>query len=149
MKIMFAKRSVQVLCCLCLSAGAAQAQDAGLVLHYDRPAQYFEEALVIGNGTMGAIVYGGTARDVLSLNDLTLWTGEPDRKVTTPDAHLAIPVIRENWIGKTTAVPTRNSGRYRDTTVRTISRWDSWPSPIWMRRLQLRPTGARWISARP
>ena len=92
---MFAKRSVQVLCCLCLSAGAAQALDAGLVLHYDRPAQYFEEALVIGNGTMGAIVYGGTARDVLSLNDLTLWTGEPDRKVTTPDAHLAIPVIRE------------------------------------------------------
>ena len=41
-----------------------------------------------------AIVYGGTQRDVLSLNDLTLWTGEPDREVTTPDAHRSIPVIR-------------------------------------------------------
>lgn len=66
-----------------------------MVLHYNRPAEYFEEALVIGNGTMGAIIYGGTHRDVLSLNDLTLWTGEPDREVTTPDAHQAIPVIRE------------------------------------------------------
>lgn len=79
----------------CLYAGAASAQNDNLVLHYNRPAEYFEEALVIGNGTMGAIVYGGTQRDVLSLNDLTLWTGEPDRKVTTPDAHRSIPVIRE------------------------------------------------------
>ena len=50
-----------------------------LVLHYNRPAEFFEEALVIGNGTMGAILYGGTDKDVLSLNDITLWTGEPDR----------------------------------------------------------------------
>lgn len=78
----------------CLYAGAAGAQENELVLHYNRPAEYFEEALVIGNGTMGAIVYGGTQRDVLSLNDLTLWTGEPDREVTTPDAHRSIPVIR-------------------------------------------------------
>lgn len=66
-----------------------------LKLNYDRPAEYFEETLVIGNGTMGAIVYGGTTRDVISLNDLTLWTGEPDREVTTPDAYKAIPKIRE------------------------------------------------------
>ena len=65
-----------------------------LVLHYNRPAEFFEEALVIGNGTMGAILYGGTDKDVLSLNDITLWTGEPDRKVTTPDAYKAIPEIR-------------------------------------------------------
>lgn len=47
-----------------------------LLLHYDRPAQFFEEALVIGNGTIGATVYGGTRYDRLSLNDITLWTGE-------------------------------------------------------------------------
>ena len=50
-----------------------------LVLHYDRPAGYFEEALPIGNGKLGAMVYGGTATDRLSLNDITLWSGEPDR----------------------------------------------------------------------
>ena len=43
---------------------------------------------------MGAILYGGTDKDVLYLNDITLWTGEPDRKVTTPDAYKAIPEIR-------------------------------------------------------
>lgn len=66
-----------------------------LTLHYDRPAEYFEEALVIGNGTMGAIVYGGTKTDRISLNDITLWTGEPDRDVTTPGAFKALPEIRE------------------------------------------------------
>ena len=63
-----------------------------LQLHYDRPARHFEEALVIGNGTLGAVVYGGIREERLSLNDLTLWTGEPcvDR-VYSPDAwkHLA------------------------------------------------------------
>lgn len=90
------RRRVQGLLLMggCLYADAAGAQENELVLHYNRPAEYFEEALVIGNGTMGAIVYGGTQRDVLSLNDLTLWTGEPDREVTTPDAHRSIPVIR-------------------------------------------------------
>lgn len=65
-----------------------------LVLKYNRPAAYMEEALVIGNGTMGGIIYGGTSQDVISLNDITLWTGEPDREVTTPEAHKAIPEIR-------------------------------------------------------
>ena len=65
-----------------------------MTLRYNRPAEYFEEALVIGNGTMGATIYGGTGKDILSLNDITLWTGEPDRSVTSPDAHKAIPEIR-------------------------------------------------------
>ena len=74
---------------------AAQEKSSNLTLRYDRPATYFEEALVIGNGTMGAILYGGTEREIISLNDITLWTGEPERKVTTPDAYKAIPTIRE------------------------------------------------------
>ena len=74
---------------------AAQESPMKLTLRYDRPAEYFEEALVIGNGGMGAILYGGTEREVISLNDITLWTGEPIREVTTPDAYKAIPTIRE------------------------------------------------------
>lgn len=66
-----------------------------LRLHYDRPAEFFEEALVIGNGNIGAILYGGIGQDRLSLNDITLWTGEPEKGVTTPDAYKAIPQIRE------------------------------------------------------
>ena len=65
-------------------------------LHYDRPAAFFEEALVIGNGTMGGIIYGGTQTNKISLNDITLWTGEPcNMNVYSPDAHKTIPAIRE------------------------------------------------------
>lgn len=65
-------------------------------LHYDKPATFFEEALVIGNGTMGGIVYGGTEQDKVSLNDITLWTGEPSsQKVFSPEAYKSIPTIRE------------------------------------------------------
>ena len=68
----------------------------GQTLRYDRPANFFEEALVIGNGTMGGTVYGGTRTDKISLNDITLWTGEPcNMRVFAPDAHKAIPDIRE------------------------------------------------------
>ena len=85
------------LCLLLLSVlgTSVMANDNLLRLHYDRPAEFFEEALVIGNGRMGAIVYGGVEKEVISLNDLTLWTGEPDKQVYAPDAHKAIPEIRE------------------------------------------------------
>ena len=48
-----------------------------LRLWYDRPAEFFEEALPLGNGRLGAMVYGGVAEERISLNDITLWTGEP------------------------------------------------------------------------
>ncbi|MDE7407602.1 MAG: glycoside hydrolase family 95 protein [Muribaculaceae bacterium] len=69
--------------------------NSDLKLRYDRPAIVFEEALVIGNGTTGGIIYGGTETDRISLNDITLWTGEPDTAVSNPDAHKAIPAIRQ------------------------------------------------------
>ena len=65
-------------------------------LWYDRPADFFEEALVIGNGTMGGIVYGSPTKEKISLNDITLWTGEPcNMNVYSPDAHKTIPSIRQ------------------------------------------------------
>lgn len=66
-----------------------------LTLHYDRPARYFEEALVIGNGKLGGVVYGGTACDSISLNDITLWTGMPDTTAYDFDYHSALGKVRE------------------------------------------------------
>lgn len=51
----------------------------GKELRYDCPAKCFEEALVIGNGMMGGVVYGNVAVERISLNDITLWTGEPEK----------------------------------------------------------------------
>ena len=52
-----------------------------LVLRYDRPAQdndqgWEKEALPIGNGRIGAMVFGGLAREHLQFNDITLWSGD-------------------------------------------------------------------------
>ncbi len=78
---------------LCALVGATLSAQS---LHYNHPAKYFEEALVIGNGTMGGIVYGGAERDIISLNDITLWTGEPcNMNIYSPEAHKTIPAIRE------------------------------------------------------
>lgn len=78
---------------LCLSAYGAEGRP--LQLKFNRPAQYFEETLIMGNGNLGAAVYGGVESDKISLNDITLWTGEPDLEVTEPDAYKFVPAVRE------------------------------------------------------
>ncbi len=85
-----------------LLAACTHAPQQDLVLHYDRPADFFEEALPVGNGRLGAMVYGGTEQEKISLNDITLWTGEPDGGAGHPDirtgtgstARQVIPLIR-------------------------------------------------------
>lgn len=64
-------------------------------LWYSAPANYFEEALPIGNGRMGAIIYGSVERERLSLNDITLWSGEPVNANHNPNAYTHLPAIRE------------------------------------------------------
>ena len=66
-----------------------------MVLQYDRPADYFEESLPIGNGKIGALIYGGTDDNIIYLNDITLWTGKPVDKNLDANAHQWIPKIRE------------------------------------------------------
>lgn len=66
-----------------------------LKIWFDRPADFFEETFVLGNGTQGAIVYGNPSRERISLNDITFWTGEPDTVVYSPGAYKAIPEIRK------------------------------------------------------
>ena len=68
---------------------------APMVLQYDRPADFFEESLPIGNGKLGALVYGGTDDNIIYLNDITLWTGKPVDRNLDADAHDWIPAIRE------------------------------------------------------
>ena len=66
-----------------------------LKLWYNRPAQYFEESLPIGNGKLGALVYGGVTDNILYLNDITLWTGKPVNPKLGEGAAQWIPTIRK------------------------------------------------------
>lgn len=64
-------------------------------LWYDAPATLFEESLPIGNGKLGALVYGSPDNDVIHLNDITFWTGKPVSPATDAHAYEALPAIRE------------------------------------------------------
>ena len=74
--------------------GGASAQ-SDHTLWYKQPADFFEESLVLGNGKMGATIYGGVESDKIYLNDITLWSGEPVNANMSPDAYKNLPAVRE------------------------------------------------------
>lgn len=56
-------------------------------LWYNNPATHWEEALPVGNGRLGAMVYGGVANELIQLNEESIWAGPP------------IPVVKKNISG--------------------------------------------------
>lgn len=57
-------------------------------LLYDKPACAWTQALPIGNGTLGGMIYGKVKEETVSLNHDELWTGHP--KDTVPDGALEL-----------------------------------------------------------
>ena len=76
--------------------GAAVAENLGpspLTLWYTQPAEQWTEALPIGNGRLGAMIFGGVARERLQLNEDTLYAGGP-YDPSNPEALEALPRVR-------------------------------------------------------
>ena len=65
-----------------------------LVLWYQKPAEAWTDALPIGNGRLGAMVFGGVEREHLQLNEETLWDGGP-RDTNNPKASEALPKVQQ------------------------------------------------------
>jgi alpha-L-fucosidase 2 len=71
-----------------------------LRLWYHQPAERWQEALPIGNGRLGAMVFGGRTRERLQFNEDTVWKGEP-HEYHREDAAEFLPQIRQLlWAGK-------------------------------------------------
>jgi len=66
----------------------------GMKLWYQRPAQEWTEALPVGNGRLGAMVFGGTEHERLQFNEDTLWTGQP-HEYQHDGAVKYLPVVRQ------------------------------------------------------
>jgi len=81
---------------LIVTGGAAAAQPPAepLSLWYRQPARQWVEALAVGNGRLGAMVFGGVAQERIQLNEDTLWAGGP-YDPANPDALEAWPKVRE------------------------------------------------------
>jgi alpha-L-fucosidase 2 len=75
-------------------------ENEDLKLWYEKPASKWEEALPIGNGRLGAMVYGGTSEEHIQFNEETLWTGGP-HDYSNEGAYKYLGKIRELiWQGK-------------------------------------------------
>ena len=64
------------------------------ILWYDSPAQHWEEALPLGNGRLGAMVYGDPVNEEIQLNEETVSAGSPYKNYNS-EAKEALPAIRK------------------------------------------------------
>jgi alpha-L-fucosidase 2 len=64
------------------------------LLWYPQPAAKWDEALPVGSGRLGAMVFGGTAEERIQFNEDTLWTGKPHNYVRAGSADI-VPQVRQ------------------------------------------------------
>ncbi len=74
-------------------SGKGAKPDGKNVLWYRNPAKVWEEALPLGNGKLGAMVFGGVADERIQLNENTVWDGYP-LDANNPEALKALPEVR-------------------------------------------------------
>jgi len=79
---------------LALFVNATAQEDTLLKLWYTSPAKQWVEALPVGNGRLGAMIYGDPYKELIQLNENTVWAGSPYRN-DNPDAREALPAVRE------------------------------------------------------
>jgi alpha-L-fucosidase 2 len=94
-----------IILILFLACGHAHAQNK-LKLWYDKPASIWEEALPLGNGKTGVMVFGGIETERYQLNDNTLWSGHPvdGNNPEGPQilAQVREQIFKQNWDSATT-----------------------------------------------
>jgi alpha-L-fucosidase 2 len=79
---------------LVLVLNSAAQDDSLMKLWYTSPAKQWVEALPVGNGRLGAMVFGDPCKEVIQLNENTVWAGQPNRN-DNPDAREALPEVRK------------------------------------------------------
>ncbi|GAB3885522.1 glycoside hydrolase family 95 protein [Spirosoma agri] len=110
---------VILLACLVSLSGRLSAQPQPYKLWYKQPARNWNEALPVGNGRLGVMVFGKVTDELLQLNESTLWSGGPADTNPNPDAKSYLPQVRkalfeENYELATTLLK-KMQGRYTES----------------------------------
>ncbi len=71
-------KTVIISACAFASSLTAGAKQSEAIMWYQSPAKEWIEAVPLGNGRIGAMVYGGIDRERVALNEITLWAGQRD-----------------------------------------------------------------------
>lgn len=85
----------KILALLLLATPFLSPGQTGLKLWYQQPARVWTEALPLGNGRLGAMVFGHVREELIQLNESTLWSGGPVTDNLNPEAPKYLPQIRE------------------------------------------------------
>jgi alpha-L-fucosidase 2 len=96
-----------------------------LTLWYQAPAQKWTDALPIGNGRLGAMIFGNPGSEKLQLNDITVWSGGPQPDANRPDAYLALPEIRAALTRGDYAAAQKLVAAHMTTTGKGASAYDA------------------------
>lgn len=91
----FLKRSIASAFMTILSFNSFAQKPTELKLWYKKPATQWVEALPVGNGHIGAMVFGGVEQELLQLNESTLWSGGPVKTNVNPASASYLPKVRE------------------------------------------------------
>jgi alpha-L-fucosidase 2 len=97
-----------------LRPSPAQSAPQQTVLWFNKPASKWTDALPLGNGRLGAMVFGGVPAERLQLNEDTLWSGSP-RPWNNPDAKRHLAEVRRlvledgDYVGADRVLP-QNAG---------------------------------------
>jgi alpha-L-fucosidase 2 len=73
---------------------SCQGKPSELKIWFNKPAENWNEALPVGNGRLGAMIFGGIEKERLQLNEESVWTGQP-RWDANPDALKNLPKVRQ------------------------------------------------------
>ncbi|WP_346860595.1 glycoside hydrolase family 95 protein [uncultured Draconibacterium sp.] len=78
----------------CACAQQQPEDETLLKLRYEKPAEQWVEALPVGNGRLGAMIYGDPENEIIQLNENTIWAGQPNRN-DNPDAKASLKKVRQ------------------------------------------------------
>ncbi len=90
----------------------AESREGEWMLWYRQPARRWVEALPIGNGRLGCMVFGGIEKERLQLNEDSLWSGGPQPDADRPDSHKHLAEIRRLLFEGKYAEAERLTNRY-------------------------------------
>ena len=112
------------------SARTSRATASDLQLWYRQPAKIWVEALPVGNGRLGAMVYGGVGKERLQLNEDTLYAGGP-YQADNPESLATLPKVRELIF----------AGRYKEAEALANAGMISRP----IKQMPYQPLGNLWL----
>ncbi|MDP4238424.1 MAG: glycoside hydrolase family 95 protein [Bacteroidota bacterium] len=107
---------ISLIICLVTVTPLLKAEKSPLSLWYDQPAGDWMKSLPIGNGRLGAMVFGGIQKETIALNEVTMWSGQVDDQQEQVCGKEKLDEIRQQFFNGNLAEGNRLATKYMSGT---------------------------------